>query len=415
MNKLRKPAYIVGGFYTVSLGTGRKEFNPKKARPGLEEYIKEAGQGVLAQIGDPTIIDEGVISNFMASRFNRQGNLPALLPTIHPSLELKPHTRVEGACGSGGLGVFTALKSVLADTADVVLTVGTEVQNTVKAIYGADYLALAGYYRGERKTGHAYFFPNKFSERAGAMYEKYGAEKVRQAMAAWYERAILNARKCPKAQEYHNAHPDPYQLGLTPPNPATFVPNLNVFDCSKVSDGAAAMLMVSADGLRKTGIPKSKAVEVVGYGVAVADLTAPPVDMLSLTTSAEAVRKAYAMAGIGPSDLSVLEVHDCFTVSGLLSLEAAQVVNRGEAVDYILDARTKPRTDLAINTTGGLIGYGHYTGGTGVRQAIDLQLQLTGQAGESQVPIQDGKPYGLLISMGGNDRTVVAMVVRKAA
>ena len=128
MNKLRKPVYLTAGYYTISLGTGRKEFHPKKPRPGLEHYIKEAGEGVIAQINDPANIDEGVIGSFMAQRFNRQGNLPGFIPMIHPALRYKPATGTEGACCSGGLALFTAMKSVLADVSDVVLCLGVEVQ-----------------------------------------------------------------------------------------------------------------------------------------------------------------------------------------------------------------------------------------------------------------------------------------------
>ncbi|MCU0293719.1 MAG: hypothetical protein MUF10_17340, partial [Thermoanaerobaculaceae bacterium] len=181
MKPLRKPVFLAAGAYTMSMGTGRKEFDPKKSRPGLEHYINEAVRAVLAQIPNPDLVEEGVIANFMAARFNRQGNLASLLAAAHPALRYKPMVRVEGACGTGGLGLATGIKTVLAEAADVVLVVGVEVQNTVKAIYGADILAGAGHYASERKAGHAYFFPNKFSERAGAYYERYGAERTRKA------------------------------------------------------------------------------------------------------------------------------------------------------------------------------------------------------------------------------------------
>ena len=102
MRKLRKPIYIAAGYNTISFGSGRKEFNPKKPMLGIEHYINEAGRGVIDQISDPNLIDEAVIGNFMAERFNRQGHLNAMIPDIHPSLLYKPCTRVEGACGSGG-------------------------------------------------------------------------------------------------------------------------------------------------------------------------------------------------------------------------------------------------------------------------------------------------------------------------
>src|SRR5512144_872036 len=94
-------------------------------------------------------------------RFNHQGHLGALFALVHPSFAYKPSIRVEGACASGGLALVTAVKSVLSGQADVSLAIGVEVQNTVKAIYGADILAGAGHYAAERKNGHAYFFPSK--------------------------------------------------------------------------------------------------------------------------------------------------------------------------------------------------------------------------------------------------------------
>jgi acetyl-CoA acetyltransferase len=414
MKNLRKKVYLTAGYNTISLGTGRKEFHPKKPRPGIEYYIQEAGRGVITQINDPNHIDEGIIANFMAARFNKQGNLAALIPTVHPCLEYKPHTRVEGACGSGGLGLLTSVKSICSEISDVVLTIGVEVQNTVKAVYGADILAGAGHYATERKNGHVYFFPAKFSDRAGACYDKFGYEHMRKGMASWYRQAIENARKNPKAQEYHNTIEDLYAAGMTPPNPKAFVDHLNVYDCSKVSDGASALLFVSEEGLKKVGLDKKDAIEVVGFGIAVADVTKTPEDLTVMTTTKKAVEKAYQMAGIGPKDIGVLEVHDCFTVGGLLALEAAGFVKYGEASTFVQDGKTNLGNELPTNATGGLIGFGHYTGGTGVRQAVDSVHQLTGKAGDNQIKINPNKPYALMISMGGNDKTVTAMIFKKA-
>jgi acetyl-CoA C-acetyltransferase len=415
MSKLRKPVYFAAGYNTVSFGSGRKEFHPKKPRPGLEHYINESGKGVLEQINDAKHIDEGVIGNFMAARFNKQGNLASLMVNIHPSFEYKPMVRVEGACGSGGLSLTTGVKTVLSDMADVILSIGVEVQNPVKAIYGADILAGAGHYAGERKAGHAYFFPSKFSDRAGACYEKFGYERIRETMARWYEQAILNARKNPKAQEFHNSIDDLFAAGMTPPNPKVFCDHINVYDCSKVSDGASALIIASEEGLKKVGVPKSKAVELIGYGIAVADLTKPPPDQTKMTTVGKSVRQAYEMAGLGPKDIGVLEVHDCFTIGGILELEAAGFAEYGEAPDLVLEGKTRADGPLPTNATGGLIGFGHYTGGTGVRQAVDVLHQLTGQAGDCQVNIPADRPYGLMISMGGNDKTVVSCIFKSAA
>ena len=415
MKKFGKPIYVTAGYNTVSLGTGRKEFHPKKPRPGIEHYIEESGRGALAQVNDAANIDEGVISNFMAARYNKQGNLAALMPLIDPKLEYKPLVRVEGACGSGGLGLTTATKSVLSGMADSVLVVGFEVQNTVKAVYGADILGGAGHYCSQRKDGHAFFFPGKFSDRACAAYEKFGYDKVREAMARWYERAVLNARLCPKAQEHHNRTDDLFAAGMTPANPKGFCECINFYDCSKVSDGASAIVFASEEGLEKLGVEKKDTVELVGYGQVVADISKDPEDQTKLTTSARAAKQAMDMAGITTSDIGMLEVHDCFTIGGILSLEAIGICGYGEAYDFVREGGTAPDGAMPTNLSGGLVGYGHYTGGTGVRQAADIAMQFTGRPDGQTLTLDPNKPYGLMVSMGGNDRTVVSCVFKKVS
>ncbi len=411
MKPLRKKVYVTAGYYTVSLGSGRKEFHPKKPRPGLEHYILEAGKGAISQIEHPEQIDEGIITNFMMARYNRQGNRPGFFPTIHPSFRYKPATGVEGACGSGGLGLVVACKTILADVADAVLVIGVEVQNTVKAVYGADYLAGAGWFK-ERKKGHAHFFPGQFSDRTGACFEKFGKERVREGMAHWYVQAIEHARKNPKAQEYHNTAENLFELAMTPPNPKVFCEHINVYDCSKVSDAGAAIIFASEEGLKKLGVAKKDAAEVVSWGQSEDDITQPPPDLTKLTTTKKAVETAYERAGISIKDIGVLEVHDCFTISGLLSMEAVGACGYGEAADFVKEGRTRANGELPTNTGGGLIGYGHPVGASGVRQAVDIWMQLTGKS-PNQVKIDSDRPYGMLISMGGNDKTVVAMIFRK--
>lgn len=409
---MKRKVYMVAGYNTIALGTGRKEFNPKKERPGLEEYIKEAGQGTLKQIGGAQNVDECVIGNFMAARFNRQANLAAFFPFVDEGLRYKPAVRVEGACATGGLALMSGIKSVLAETAEVVLVIGVEVQNTVKAIYCADYLAGAGWFKN-RKTGHAYFFPGQFSDRAGAYFEKYGRENTRKAFARWFRNAIVNSRLSPTAQEYHNTVKDLEALAMMEPNGKSFVDHLNVFDCSKVSDGASAIAIVSEEGLKRCGIPVSQAIEVLGWGQIEEDITKPPVDPTELSTTKEAVKKALASAGITKDQIGTAEIHDCFTIAGLLCMEAIGFAEKGKGAEYILEGNTARDGKVPVNTTGGLIGWGHPTGGTGVHQAVTILEQLTGTAGEAQVTIPADRPYGLTVNMGGDDKTLVSIVYKR--
>jgi len=412
--KLRKKVYMAAGYNTVSLGTGRSEFHPRKPRPGLEHYIKEAGQASLKQIGGAKNVDEGVIGNFMAARFNKQGNLPGFIPFVDEGLEWKPSIAVEGACGSGALALATGIKSVLAETADVVLSIGVEVQNTMKAIYGADVLAGAGWFE-KRKTGHAYFFPGQFSNRAGAYYEKYGFDKARAGLSQWFVNAMENARLCPTAQEHENKHQDLEGLYMSrKPDGRFFVDNLTVFDCSKVSDGASAIAILSEEGLAKCGIDKKDAIEVVGMAQVERNITNEPPDPTELTTIKKAAKQALESAGITIDQLGTIETHDCFSIAGILAVEALGFAKPGEGADFVAAKHTARDGKIPINTTGGLIGWGHPTGATGVHQAVTIWEQLTGKAGDAQIEINPDKPYGMTINMGGDDVTVVAIVYKRA-
>lgn len=404
-----KKIYATAGFTTIFMGPGRPEFDPSKPLKTFEEYLKETAEGTRKEIPIATF-DEGVIGSFMAQRFIKQGNLPGFLPYMVPELKGKPCFAVEGACGTGGRVIGMGLRSLHTLDNEAVFAAGFEMQNSVKSLYGADVLAGAAYFRGERKEGHAFFFPGIFSERAGAYFKKYGQEETRKAMAHWHGHAISAARKNPKAQEAFNKDPDPVALGMTDPDPKRFLPYLNAYDCSKISDGAASIMLYTEEGLLKSGIPKSDAIEIIAIGEAEGDITAKPHDLTVLETTKQAVDKALKMAKISLNEIGVLEIHDCFTITALLSFEAIGFAKPGKAAEFILEK--KHETLIPTNMSGGLSGFGHPTGATGVRQLVDLQMQLTGKA-KNQATLK--APYGMMISMGGNDMTVTCVIVKKAA
>lgn len=408
MTAFRKKVYACCGGSSLYFGPGRKEFDPSKPMPSFEDYLKETAAETLKGI-DAKAIDEGIIGSFMAAQFLHQGNLAGFLPFLVSSLKGKPCTAVEGACGTGGRAIAMAVKSVLSDLSDVVYVTAFEIQNCVKAVYGSDILAGAAYYKGERKEGDAFFFPGIFSKRAAAYFEKYGKEKTREAMAHWYAQAIENARKNPKAQEYHNQTKDLLALGLSAPQPDKFLPHLNPYDCSKVTDGASSILIVSEKGLKKLGIDPKEAIEILSLGEAEGDITKPPEEGAFFTQTHKAASDALKGASLTVDDLGCLELHDCFTISAILALEAIGVAPKGKAPDWILAQESRKEGKLPTNLSGGLIGFGHPTGASGVRMLVDLYQQLTGKA-PNQAALKH--PYGMLVSMGGNDITVTAVIAK---
>lgn len=409
MKKFRKKVYATAGYNTIFFGPGRKEFDPKKPMRPFEEYLKETAEGTCSQMKQ-AIIDEGIIGSFMSGRFIKQANLPGFLPFMIPQLEGKACTGVEGACGTGGRAIAMAIRSILSNLADTVFVAGFEMQNGIKSIYGADVLSGAAYYRKERKEGNAFFFPGIFAKRAEDYFKFYGEDIARPGMAKWYEQSILNARKNPKAQEYQNTAPDLFSLGMIKPDPLKFIPFLNYYDCSKVSDGASSLILASEEGLKKNGIELSEAVEIIGLGEAEEDITKPPADLTFLSANALAASKALQQAGIKKEEIGILELHDCFTITALLAIESLGYAGKGEAALYIMEGHTKVKGALPINPSGGLGGFGHPTGATGVRQLVDLLHQFTGKASN---PVDLKNEFGMMLSMGGNDKTVTAVIVKK--
>jgi len=233
-------------------------------------------------------------------------------------------------------------------------------------------------------------------------------------MAKWYQNAIENARLCPTAQEYHNTTKDLEAVGMSKPNPKGFVDALNVFDCSKVSDGASAIAVVSEEGLKRCGIDKKDAVEIIGFGQAEEDITKAPEELTKLSTTRAAVNNALESAGIKKEQIGTVECHDCFTIAGIMAVEAIGLAEHGKGTDYVLEGNTSRTGKVPFNTTGGLVGWGHPTGATGVHQAVTVWEQLTGKAGDAQIGIKPEKPYGLTINMGGDDKSLVSIVYKKA-
>ena len=226
--------------------------------------------------------------------------------------------------------------------------------------------------------------------RAGAYYEKYGYDYAREGMGRWFRNAIENARLCPTAQEYENKTPDLDALyKKLKPNGAAFVDNLNVLDCSKVSDGASTIVVVSEEGLKRIGIPKEQAVEVVSFGHQVRNITEDPPNPVEVSCIKASAREAMESAGITINDLGTIETHDCFSIAGVLATEAFGFAKPGEGAKFVAEGNTARDGMIPMNTTGGLIGWGHPTGGTGVHMAVTIWEQLTGNAGKAQIKMTE--------------------------
>jgi acetyl-CoA acyltransferase len=132
-------------------------------------------------------------------------------------------------------------------------------------------------------------------------------------------------------------------------------------------------------------------------------------DLLRLDTTAAATAEAMRDANVTVQDIEVAEVHDCFTIAELMMYEAIGLAEPGKGMDLMRSGRTSLEGDLPVNTGGGLVSFGHPVGATGVKQAAEIYRQMKGLCGDYQVRRE--LHTGLTANMGGDDRTVVALVL----
>lgn len=408
--KPMRDTYIAAVSLTPFLGKGHPDFIwkghadfGKRENPDLEGFLSLALRGLFEQGFDPSLVTRGYLGNFAGELFNQQGHLGALVSRVMPELGGVGIGRSEAACASGGVALMSAAEAVSAGH-DVVLVAGAECQTTVKARDGAEYLARAAHFASERSIDE-FTFPALFARRAKAYHEAHGMPY--SDLAYFTAKAMDNARKNPLAHMVANNWTLERAAGSGDAN-AHFLANaelkesLKMSDCSQVTDGGAALLLVSEEGLKKLGVDRSKAIKLRSYHLA-SNALGQVKDLLKMDSAAQAFEATFADAGVGVDDLGVAEVHDCFTIAELLMMEAMGVEKPGQGAEAVKSGKTLLTGKLPVNTGGGLVGFGHPVGATGVKQAAEIFRQMKGQCGDYQIANQPS--LGVMANMGGDDRT----------
>jgi acetyl-CoA C-acetyltransferase len=184
---------------------------------------------------------------------------------------------------------------------------------------------------------------------------------------------------------------------------------MRLFDCSTICDGASCVLLVAQDIAKDfTDAP----IYVIGTGQASDYPLSERDDMTSIKATKEAARQAYEMAGVGPTDIKIAEVHDCFTIAEILAMEDLGFFKPGEAVKAIREHETDLDGALPVNTDGGLKAKGHPIGASGVGMIVETFKQLRGEAGLRQVKHKDLN-LGLTHNVGAHGTTVVVHILER--
>jgi acetyl-CoA C-acetyltransferase len=292
-----------------------------------------------------------------------------------------PITRVENACATGSDAFRNASLAVRAGAADVALVVGAEkmLDDTAGLIGSA---ALERLWRGRGVTMPAYF-----GMRATRHMEEYGTTREQIAQVSVKNHA--NGTKYPHAHQRFECTVDDVAESPTVSYP------LNLYDCCPVTDGASAVLVASEDRAREfTDDP----IRHAGFGLSSDSFQRGDDDALTnFPATRQASRVAYDRAGIAPGDVDVAEVHDCFSITELVTYEDLGFCEAGEGGRFVEEGRPHLDGDTPVNPSGGLLSKGHPIGATGVAQVAEIYEQLRGEAGDVQV---DDPQVGLQHNIG---------------
>ncbi|MEI5996312.1 acetyl-CoA acetyltransferase [Paraburkholderia bengalensis] len=354
----------------------------------LEDLIVAATQEVLRD----GHIDAAEIDAIFLGHFN-SGLVPdgfpaSLVLQADKDLRFKPATRCENACASGSAAIHAGMNAIRSGAADLVLVVGAEkmTSNSTEEVTRA--LAGAGYQNDWFESTQS--FPQLFASTAQQYHERYQDPMYHMARIAAKNHA--NAMANPLAQ-MHRAVSVDYCNEVSPTNPVIAAP-LRLTDCSLITDGAAAIILASAD--RAKDFAREVAVKAATH---VSDtLPIGGRDILAFEGAQRAISAALQNANLTLRDIDFAEVHDCFTIAELLIYEAMGLAPRGQGHKVLDEGTVFADGCLPVNLSGGLKAKGHPVGATGVSMHALAFRQLTGAPIGIPAP---GAEFGLIFNMGG--------------
>ena len=319
-------------------------------------------------------------------------------------LDYKPVTRVENFCATGSESFRNACYAVASGAYDMVMATGVE------KLKDSGYSGLVVDFDGGDGTTASMTAPAMFSLLAPAYARKYGVDdaELKDVMARIAWKNHYNGARNPRAQFRKEVSKEAICASPLVAGP------LGIFDCSGVSDGAAAAIIVRAEDAHRY---TDKPIYVKGLAFAAGPAEGPMSPEYDYTTFTEVVRSAadaYAQAGItNPrAELAMAEVHDCFTPTELVLMEDLGFAERGFGWKEVLAGTFDLDGELPVNPDGGLKAFGHPIGASGLRMMYECWLQLRGEAPPDRRirTVEQGKKLALTHNLGGQPGECVSFV-----
>lgn len=398
------------------LGGSQTDFAVNWHRAGREfdaligETVEQTLQAARIDAADIGVIHVG---NAFGQLFTGQGQLGGMPATVLPELWGIPASRHEAACASGSMAVLAAMADLESGRYDCALVLGAELEKTVPGAQAARYLGAAAW-AGHEAQNTDFVWPTMFAAVADEYDRRYGLDA--DHLRAISELNIGNACTNPLAQTRDWKFTPASFTADDTANPLV-AGVLRRQDCSQMTDGAAAVILVSERFLQRRNDLRDTAV-IAGWGHRTvglsleAKLRASADDPYVFPHVRQAVRDALDRAQLADiSEVDGVEVHDCFSMSEYLAIDHLGITAPGESWKAIESGEIGRKGRLPVNPGGGLIGIGHPVGATGVRMLLDAYKQVTDQAGEIQVP---GARRFATVNIGGSATTVAGFVVEAA-
>ena len=366
---------------------------------GFRDLIVEAGVKAIEDAGvKGNEIDAGYVGTMASGRLIGQEHIGALIAD-YMGLNPLPITRVEGACASGGLALKQGFISVASGLQDVVVVGGAEKMTDLNVNQVSDILGGAGDQEWELFQGAT--FPGLYALMARRHMHEFGTTEEMLASVA------VKNHKHGAANKYAQ-YPREITMETVLKSKVIASP-LKMFDCSPITDGAAALVLAPLDIAKKY---TDKPIEIIASAQASDTIALHSRKTLSgLNATKVAAQKAYEQANLKPTDINVAEVHDCFTIAEIMAIEDLGFFEKGKGGPASLEGKTALDGKIPVNTSGGLKACGHPVGATGVKQAVEIAWQLRGEANGRQVKDAD---VGLAHNVGGSGATVVVHLFKKA-
>ena len=384
------------------IGVGMTRFGEHWER-GFRNLVIEAG---VKAVEDAHLqgneLSAGYVGTMASGSLIGQEHIGALLAD-YMGLNPIPITRVEGACASGSLALRQGFMAVASGMHDIVVVGGVEKMTDLGTEDVSDILGGAGDQEWELFLGAT--FPGLYALMARRHMHEYGTTEEMLASVA-----VKNHRNGSKNKYEQFQNEITMETAM---NAKVVADPLKMFDCSPITDGAAAIILAPLDMASNYS---KKPIEIVASAQASDTIALHSRESLTKLKATEiAVQKAYAQAGFAPKDIDVAEVHDCFTIAEIMAIEDLGFFKKGEGGKASLEGKTslegKSKGGIPINTSGGLKACGHPVGATGVKQAVEIAWQLRGEA-EGGRQIKDAN-IGLSHNVGGSGATAVVHIYKK--